>query len=991
MKKQLLAFRSFIAITLVFSSFLANSQTPFNWKSVNIQGMGYVTGMVIHPNTTLAPNLVYVRTDVGGSYRFNNQNQSWIPLGDMNTMATKSAQNIESIAIDPKDINKLYIAVDVPGKGDILVSNNQGASWTSTGFLSTNTAISGNSYFRGASGEKLMLDPNNSNILFYGSRSNGLWTKNGTSAWTKITNGLPNNPAIPGYSFVIVDKNSAVNGVSQTIYVGIYGAGIYRSTDGAKTFSSISSNNNPLRATISSNGALFVTFGGNEDSYQGPGAVAKFSNNSWTDITPNGNKATSYTGISIDPTDANKVVVATQNRLIYRSTNAGSNWTKINFKLGAYPAYYTGQEATWGSAALVIDPNNTSRVWNTDGYGVARTQDIWAGTVVFDYVMNNLEELCTTNITTFPEYGYADLISLHWDMFGFRNESRDVVPSIQITNFDYIARGEGLDFCFSKPNYVAFVGRNEVDDKIGYTGYSTDNGKTWTKFNTSTASGVGGKVAISSSNEKNIVWVANGQTSVPKYSFDAGQTWSNCNGISGPWPNSSWYPMQYLVSDKVNGNTFYYYDNGTVYYSNNGGKDWAKGASNLPSYKGGPHLKVHPYKEGEIWFTGWSWDGNPTIKAYKSTDGGKTFVEQTNTQYAFAIAFGRGEVYHKPYMYLSGKVGNGPEGVYRSTDEGNNWSLISDPTQLQLAMLLEGDLRYKNLVYATPASCRGAIYGSLNTPDLIQKDTALMIANAPAIDGALQESYWDMLNSKKITRLSSLPNSNPSNSFANLQTRYDDNNLYVAIAVNDASLFSGNADAWNNSGVELYLDMGNNRTLKYDENDYQYFFQYNKTQVVESKNRISGVVYKSLKSSLGYTLEISIPWATLGAKPVKDIGFDIAINLNQQNAPNRTGQLMWNGTDMNWNETSQYAYLHLSTSGVITDLNNPELSTSTRVFPNPFAQTLYLEKSQKWTLYNSMGQLIKQGDSAQIEGSNLNKGVYLILLENGTIQKLVKE
>jgi hypothetical protein len=40
----------------------------FQWKNVNIQGMGYVTGIVVQP---AAPFDVYIRTDVGGAYRFD--------------------------------------------------------------------------------------------------------------------------------------------------------------------------------------------------------------------------------------------------------------------------------------------------------------------------------------------------------------------------------------------------------------------------------------------------------------------------------------------------------------------------------------------------------------------------------------------------------------------------------------------------------------------------------------------------------------------------------------------------------------------------------------------------------------------------------------------------------------------------------------------------------------------------------------------------------
>jgi xyloglucan-specific exo-beta-1,4-glucanase len=92
-----------LRINVVFALLLmavvkTTAQNYFNWNAVNIQGMGYVTGLVIHPNSIAAPNLVYVRTDVGGSFRYNSSDNSWVQLGDYNSMASIKNQDVESIA-----------------------------------------------------------------------------------------------------------------------------------------------------------------------------------------------------------------------------------------------------------------------------------------------------------------------------------------------------------------------------------------------------------------------------------------------------------------------------------------------------------------------------------------------------------------------------------------------------------------------------------------------------------------------------------------------------------------------------------------------------------------------------------------------------------------------------------------------------------------------------------------------------------------------------
>src|ERR1019366_10030787 len=101
---------SFTNLCVVFAiiSFTAQAQTPaFAWESVNLQGMGYVTGLVIHP---LPPHDIYVRTDVGGAYRYDRAAERWLPLMDRFGTA-ESAFGVERIAVDPNDANTVYAAV----------------------------------------------------------------------------------------------------------------------------------------------------------------------------------------------------------------------------------------------------------------------------------------------------------------------------------------------------------------------------------------------------------------------------------------------------------------------------------------------------------------------------------------------------------------------------------------------------------------------------------------------------------------------------------------------------------------------------------------------------------------------------------------------------------------------------------------------------------------------------------------------------------------
>jgi hypothetical protein len=57
----------------------APASSPYRWNSVVILGGGFVTGIVFSP---VKAGIVYARADIGGAYRFNPADQSWVPLTD---------------------------------------------------------------------------------------------------------------------------------------------------------------------------------------------------------------------------------------------------------------------------------------------------------------------------------------------------------------------------------------------------------------------------------------------------------------------------------------------------------------------------------------------------------------------------------------------------------------------------------------------------------------------------------------------------------------------------------------------------------------------------------------------------------------------------------------------------------------------------------------------------------------------------------------------
>lgn len=53
--------------------------TGTRWMNVKYGGSGYVPGLVFHPTS---PNVLYARTDMGGSYRWDAATSAWTPITD---------------------------------------------------------------------------------------------------------------------------------------------------------------------------------------------------------------------------------------------------------------------------------------------------------------------------------------------------------------------------------------------------------------------------------------------------------------------------------------------------------------------------------------------------------------------------------------------------------------------------------------------------------------------------------------------------------------------------------------------------------------------------------------------------------------------------------------------------------------------------------------------------------------------------------------------
>ncbi|GCE31673.1 carbohydrate-binding protein [Dictyobacter alpinus] len=864
-KRRYVAFTCIMLAALTLSTLLffvlqplrtTHAANPsYNWKQLKIGGGGFVTGIVIHPTV---PGLMYVRTDVGGAYKLG-PNDTWQQLVTASAVPnpTQGDYNVVSLAVSKSNPQTLYLAAgnDLSTQnGRILKSSNQGQTFTDNG---QRWSMDGNADYRQGS-ERLAVDPNNDNVAYFGSPKEGLWvTTDGGQNWTQVpTSSIPvgtnsgNTPA--GDEFVLFDPTSSVtNGKTSRIYVGVAGSGVYKSEDaGASWNNVISTDQIPYTANVASDSTLYVSI----QATTGAGAVERYSPTSNTATTispsPGGN---SYV-IAVDPHNPQRVIAGAggiSNGNIWRTTDGGSTWTALNISVSsqAIPWITQTDEVNFmSSAELAFDPLVPDKLWFPQGTGVWYSSDNSGPTINWNFYSQGIEETVSTDLIAPP--GGAT-ISTIYDRQGFYHENVDAYPAKPLLDSAFWG-GTSLDYSGGNPSTVVTVqAKNNYYPALTARGaISADGGKNWKLFGSIPPGAVGGNIAISSTDPNNLVWLPStgnfGQGTAPYYSQDGGQTWTQSTGLSDPkdthwlfW----WGSKRALASDKVN-NAFYAItfstgtsSTGTFSTSTDGGKTFVT-AANSPAcaQSGDCHVfgQIHaaPGHAGHVWSSA-AKDG-----LWYTTDAGQSaWTKVSAVQEARAFGFGKtlpGTSY--PAIYLYGKAnGDTSFGIYRSSDQGATWSLLSTaPLGIyDNANVVNGDMNIAGRVYVG-FSGNGFAYGddpeANNSANKYEAEQAKLSGRAAVntnhanySGSGFVDGYWHQGAATTFTvTVAKAGKYKADLRYANGTNRTRTLNLYVngkrSKTINLAKL--GNWDTWGDRVETLVLKAGSNTiTYKYDRND----------------------------------------------------------------------------------------------------------------------------------------------------------------------------
>ena len=741
----------------------AKTQQAFNikvgtWASVKFGGGGYVTGLVFHPTTR---DLLYARTDVGGAYRWDAGTSSWISINDGFTAAEGFHHGVESIALDPNNDQRIYIVTGMSASADatarLYISSNRGNSWT---FVNLPFSAGANNNGR-AIGERLSVDPNNPSILFYGSRTAGLWksTDSGLN-WaqtslssTKLTQDQINNLGgqVMGVEQLIFDTSTRGSGTPTWImwatiapdYVTAAGlsSNLYKSVNGGATWTPVAtpvSGYHIPHVVRTADGSLYVLFTkGAGPGDAGPARLYKFdgSNGSnWTLL--NSNDSAGYGGLSVSGTGSTARIALgvsgtwgnySGQQIVQLSDDGGRTWREIE-------AMTPGVTASGWVDDVEIDPFNRDRILHVHGGGIIETRNASSSTPTWNFAVDGVEETCTLGLRTPPAGASYSFLNSSGDVGTWVHTDLTKTPTLS-PNKSWNS-GNSADMAWFDPNYIAVGGviNNGNGTHVGTGYWSGDGGNTWASFarlpagaaaNMSEAS----NLAVTARNK--VVWAP--ADTVPSYTIDSGTNWTATNL---PALASANIPRSYrMVADRRNPNKVYAYDSGgawwtytqaKVYVSADGGRNFTLSQGSVAANMrfapwGSSSMAVNPNVEGDLWLA----DG---LAVYHSVDSGATWTKLNNfgaiwngrsdwlgpdVAGASIVALGKpkpGATYSAA-VYVVGVI-NGVWGVYRSDDGGATWIRHNDDAHQYAGVgVMAADQNAYGRIYAG-GSCRGVLYSN---------------------------------------------------------------------------------------------------------------------------------------------------------------------------------------------------------------------------------------------------------------------------------------
>lgn len=698
---------------------VADTAADTGWKfsQVAMGGGGFVSGVF----ATKENGLYYARTDVGGAYRYNSETAKWESMSYDISEEDRGLLGISALAFAENEPNKVYLLAGTSyfsnGMTCLLISNDYGNSFERVD-LTEMIKVDGNGMGRG-NGERLAVDPKNSDIIYAGGSSGGMIkSTDGGRTFTALDMGTKTETSNGnGICSILIDPESGDDNGCTTIYAAISRtkeANLYKSTDGGATWSEIADAPQGIMVQrMKYNGArkIVITYANTEGPWNnnrstGGIRVLDMETDTMTDITP---ASKGYGDVVIDPENPDRMVACTENIYMaqpngafgdefYLTTNGGAEWTKLNdiMKLTDGGVKWLATTSMHWCSSMCIDPNNTNKIMVVSGNGIFSCDNIWDETPEFYFFAKGIEETVPYELVSIPG---GKLVTVCGDYDGFIQDSADEYGMVMNSTAGSMT---SLAVAAQANNVWVKCGGNDQTNGFWYT---EDSGETWINVkNTPLDDGriaYEGAVGVSADG-KTFYWAPGNGTFV-YYTTDKGETWNQSKGGTS---------TKKITADPVNPDYIYAASGSSFYYSTDGGKTFNENIELAVFTAVRP--VVEPGVEGKVYL--------PAMGLQVSTDNGQTFTRLDSVSYCGALGLGKGKTDDSPYViYMWGKPAGEEEiGLYWSEDEGKTWSRIND-SKHQFGgpgngYFVCGDMNVYGRVYMSTVGL-GVVYGDLVTAD----------------------------------------------------------------------------------------------------------------------------------------------------------------------------------------------------------------------------------------------------------------------------------
>ncbi len=581
------------------------------WDTVKIGGGGFVSGIVTGQKE------MYLRTDVGGAYKYDYEKNKWVQLFDFLNDTDRGLLSVKGMAIDPTDDDTVYFLCGCAYFSDartVIFKTTDGGKTFTQADVTEHIQVHGNGDGRECI-EPIAIDPDNPDTIYAGGDVTA-----GKSALIKSTDGGKTWNPVMGYDdlglfteslkypmwtehmvrgteakeynqqngigCILIEDGKVYVGTSVTGQTNIHVADV-KDDKFTELSKDLPTANYPCSITNDGQGNLFFTYIAGLAFSGSAGGAYKYNTKDGK-VTKLSVTDSAVGMIEVDKNDPKKMVARTcgvwsdqwfekewtDNSIawgdhFFRSTDGGETWQDITpgQQVGQYtdnpyfvsePIDTNGYDWVYGKAChwgsgILIDPRNSDRILMTSGNGVFACDNVWDEKGVQFYFQPDGVEEVVTLDLASVPDGYV--YSAIGDYDGFIHKDVTEVPEQYKPN---IGSTSAIAYC---PQNTDVMVRFSEHDGGGF--YSTDAGKTWTKM--ANSGGTGGKACITQLDEKTYrIFHSAGDSGNVQYTDDFGETWSDCSGI----PSQYGSKPTFMISEPKHPEIVYAY---ATYYNSSWG------------------------------------------------------------------------------------------------------------------------------------------------------------------------------------------------------------------------------------------------------------------------------------------------------------------------------------------------------------------------------------------------------------------------------------